>query len=591
MSFDTPVQPVSVSTFYIMFHCCKRLIPYCLILSFTLLAACRDEQKSDLAQTNHPQAIQFNPVEATIADVHAAIVQQHMSCVSIVQSYLDRIAAYDQAGPALHSIISLNPNALKDAQALDDDYQKNHRLKGPLHCVIILPKDNIDTAGMPTTAGAAALANHYPQQDAFIIQQIKSQGGIIIGKANMDEFAFGFTGRSSHRHGGQTKNAYDLRKGPGGSSSGTGTAVSASLALAGIGTDTGGSIRIPAAVQGLVGLRPSLRLISQDGLLPLSPSQDTAGPMCRTVTDCAILLDSLAGFDPSQRAHQRTEFSVSAPMLDNAIQYRARFSVPASYVPAADAALRGKRIGIIRALYAQPNASGVLSEDGALVNQAMERAIERMTQAGAIVQNIEIEDLPYIFENYSSLSKHEFKPAITDYLTGSDSFFQSFQLLRASASSSTALERYAQDAMSAADEADYLKNTVQRGPHVRQVLGRAFNNRAGQRSGDSLPFDVLAYPSMPGLAANLGAIPDTGDANRLSVFSGFPAISLPAASVKSPRSAYPMNINIEFMAREFEEAQLLEIAAAFEKIIPARTVPQHTPALLIANISQSRTQL
>src|SRR5699024_1232360 len=180
----------------------------------------------------------------------------------------------------------------------------------PLYCVPILVKVNINTKDMPTTGGALAFKNNEPVRDAFVVRQLRQAGAIILGKANMDEFAFSYVGKSSV--GGQTKNAYDLTKGPGGSSSGTGTAIAASFAIAGLGTDTGGSIRVPSSLEGLVGIRPSARLVSLSGVMPLAPFQDVVGPMCRTVQDCALLLDAMVGFDSRYMSNQRVRFTFNA---------------------------------------------------------------------------------------------------------------------------------------------------------------------------------------------------------------------------------------------------------------------------------------
>jgi amidase len=538
----------------------------------SLLVACNDDNK------DKTRAFQFNPVEASIADVHQAIQSRQVSCAQIVQSYLDRIQAYDKQGPTLNSIITTNPKALAEAAMLDQAYASNRTLKGGLHCVPVLAKDNIDTQDMPTTAGSPALAQNYAQDDAFIIQRIRAQGGIIIGKANLDEFAFGFTGKSSHPNGGQSKNAYDLSKGPGGSSSGTGTAIAASLAVVGIGTDTGGSIRIPSAVESLVGLRPSLRLVSQDGIIPLAPTQDTAGPMCRKVVDCAILMDALVGYDPSSTSNQRQDIDRLAPLLSSANDYQLMVQQPKTYVPA-NPNLKGKRIAVVTDLLAQPNNNGQLSEDGMLINQAMQQAITQLKAAGAIVEEVQIADLSTILSRYSSLSSYEFKTALTAYLKTTQSVFQSYDDLLNSGLMIASFSNYNRDVNDPQFMLDYAKNTLERTPFVRDRLNAALDHSDLNDQVLGASYDALAYPSMTALAANLGNGPSAGTNNRLSPFSGFPALSMPAARVTSSRSEQPMNVNIEFLAREFDEPTLFDIAAAFERVNPVRTAPVHTPAL------------
>ena len=542
------------------------------------LTACNDSNDDQAVVTPPPLPIPFNPVEATIADVHTSIQTKGATCTQIVQSYLDRIDAYDKKGPTLNSVIAVNPTALQDAKALDDYYAANGKLKGELHCVTVLPKDNIDALGMANTAGSPALVDNLPADDAYIIKKIKENGGIILGKANLDEFAFGFGGKSSHVDGGQTKNVYDLTKGPGGSSAGTGAAINASLAVVGIGTDTGGSIRVPSSVQGLVGLRPSLRLVSLDGIIPLAPTQDTAGPMCRKVVDCAILMNSLAGYDASSSSNQREDFDRLSALVKSDAQYKALVALPESYVPET-ASLKGKRIGIVRALYAQPNNQGVISDDGQLVNAAMDDAIAKMREAGAIVDEIEIDDLANILATYSSLSRYEFKLSLTDYLKTATTIYKSYDQLLASGLMIPTFSAYNTDPTDQSYIDGYKLNTEIRSGHVRGSLVAALENTdlAGKSKGQR--YDALAYPSILGLAAELGSSPSSGTNNRLSPFSGFPALSLPAATVTSSRSTAPMNVNIEFIGREFDEPTLFNIAAAFEKANPVRKAPTTTPEL------------
>jgi len=217
-----------------------------------LLTGCGDSKESDT-----PAAAEFSPVEGTIAQLHAALAAGTTSCEAVVQQYIDRIEAYDRTGPTLNSVISVNDEALTTAREQDAALAAGESMQ-PLQCVTVLLKDNIDTADMPTSAGGLALQHSQPEDDAYIVKRLREQGAIILGKANLDEFAFGYQGSSSV--GGQVKNAYDPTKGPGGSSAGTGAAIAASFAMVGLGTDTGGSIRVPSSLEGLVGLRPSLRL-------------------------------------------------------------------------------------------------------------------------------------------------------------------------------------------------------------------------------------------------------------------------------------------------------------------------------------------
>lgn len=249
-----------------------------------------------LAAASVPSAAQqrFDVTEATIASVHAELDAGRLSCRALVQAYLDRIAAYDKRGPALNAIQTLNPRALAVADSLDA-VQRSAAARGPLHCVPVLLKDQVETKEMRTTYGSALFKDFVPQRDATIVTRLQSAGAIILAKTTMGEFAQRYVGSES----GIIRNAYDPRRNPSGSSGGSATGTAANFGLVGIGEDTGGSVRGPAAVSALVGLRPTLQLVSRFGMMPASPTQDTMGPMTRTVADAAAVLDVIAGYDPN----------------------------------------------------------------------------------------------------------------------------------------------------------------------------------------------------------------------------------------------------------------------------------------------------
>ena len=257
-----------------------------------------------------------------------------LSSHALTQAYLDRIAAVDDAGPRLNAVIELNPDAIKEAEARDAERQAG-RVRGPMHGIPVLIKDNIDTTPMVNSAGSLALANHRPKQDAFVIQRLRDAGAVILGKTNLSEWAnfrslhsvSGWSGR-----GGLTRNPYVLDRSACGSSSGTGSAIAASLAAAGIGTETNGSIICPSSVTGLVGLKPTVGLVSRNGIIPISSSQDTAGPMTRNVADAAVLLAAMVGRDENDRV---TANSVGRAVFDYPLHLNAN-------------GLRGARIGVLR---------------------------------------------------------------------------------------------------------------------------------------------------------------------------------------------------------------------------------------------------
>ncbi|MBX3131893.1 MAG: amidase [Gemmatimonadaceae bacterium] len=299
------------------------------------------------------QQSRFDVTEATIAGVHTELAAGRLSCRALVQAYLDRIAAYDKRGPALNAIQTLHPRALAIADSLDA-VAGSGATRGPLHCVPVLVKDQVETKSMRTTYGSALFKDFVPQRDATIVTRLQDAGAIILAKTTMGEFAQRYVGSGS----GIIRNAYDPRRNPSGSSGGSATGVAANFGLVGIGEDTGGSIRGPAAVSSLVGLRPTLQLVSRHGMMPASPTQDTMGPMTRTVADAAAVLDVIAGYDPKDPI---TAYTVG--------------QVPSSYAHALSTdALRGARIGVLRiprdtALTRTPARDSLLRADTALARR------------------------------------------------------------------------------------------------------------------------------------------------------------------------------------------------------------------------------
>ncbi|WP_409421783.1 amidase family protein [Pseudaeromonas sp. ZJS20] len=536
----------------------------------TLLTGCGDSKDTETVA-------EFAPVEGTIAQLHAALTAGTTSCEAVVQQYLDRIAAYDRTGPTLNSVIAVSDDALTYAREQDDALASGESMQ-PLQCVTVLLKDNIDTADMPTTAGGLALQYSQPEDDAYIVQRLREQGAIILGKANLDEFAFGYQGSSSV--GGQVKNAYDQTKGPGGSSAGTGAAIAASFAMVGLGTDTGGSIRVPSSVEGLVGLRPSLRLVSQDGVVPLAHTQDTAGPMCRTVEDCALVMDALVGYDSASDSGQRNSYEYDASLVASAYEYQQVTGVPASYASGLSAtALKGAHIGVVRALFGDGE-----SEENQAVQAVLEAALAKMTAAGAVVEEVTIPNLDTILSTYKSVSRYEFCNDLTSYLSSwsneLDGHYTSFQEVADSLEYETRNQStftfYGSYCGDQSANTDYQLNLIERPIVVRGALMQALENlsEAGVSQGE--PFDALVYPSILGLAPELGSTPTSGSNNRLSPFSGFPALTLPAGMADTDPA---LPVGIELLGREFDEQTLLNLAYGYEQVAQPRQAPTFTPAL------------
>jgi Asp-tRNA(Asn)/Glu-tRNA(Gln) amidotransferase A subunit family amidase len=240
----------------------------------------------------------YDPLEKSIEELQAAMTAGQTTSAQLVKFYFDRIAAYDQSGPRLNAVLYTNPRAVAEARALDDE-RKKRGPRGPLHGIPVLLKDNFETRDMPTTGGSLALSGAMPKDDAFRVKKLRQAGAVVLGKVNLHELALGLTTVSSL--GGQTLDPYDLLRAPGGSSGGSGVAAAANFAAFTMGTDTSGSIRIPSSHSSIVGLRPTAGLSSRAGIIPISRTQDTGGPMARTVADIALVLDATVGYDPADQ--------------------------------------------------------------------------------------------------------------------------------------------------------------------------------------------------------------------------------------------------------------------------------------------------
>jgi amidase len=330
----------------------NRLTPY----FFSILALVCTVGRGALAQG--PKTISLD--SATVADLNAAFDAGSLTSEQLVQMCLARIHAYDRQGPSLRALITVNPKALDAARQLDAERRTKGR-RSPLHGIPVVLKDNIDTADMPTTAGSIMLEGSVPPDDAFVANRLRDAGAIILGKANMSEFASGIA-RSSL--GGEMKNPHNLTRTPLGSSGGTGISVAAAFVTIGVGTDTGGSIRNPSAATGVVGLKPTHGLISRDGIVPLALTFDTPGPFARNVHDVAVALNVMAGVDPADPATRKSEGHLEADYT----QFLRRD------------ALNGARIGIVRDFTGHdPD-----------VDWAVEAGLGAMRRAGATVLDVRL---------------------------------------------------------------------------------------------------------------------------------------------------------------------------------------------------------
>lgn len=481
----------------------------------------------------------FDVLEKPIDDLQKAMSNGVISARELVEIYLARIAAYDRQGPALNAMTSLNPRALDEAAALDRE-RAGGRVRGALHGIPIVVKDNFDVAGLPTSGGSLALASLMPPDDAFQVKKLRAAGAIIIGKTNLHELASGITTISSY--GGQTRNPYDLRRNPGGSSGGTGAAIAANFAAAGMGSDTCGSIRIPASHNALVGLRGSFGLSSRDGVLPLSHSQDVAGPLARTITDLAILLDATVGADPAD---------ASTTLGDG--------RRPKSYREALrDDAPRNVRIGLLTSLFGDAPED---NEAGAIVR----RAAEQLKKLGAETIDVAVPGLDELLRG-SSVIDAEFKFDFADYLkTIPGAPVQSLGDILAGGLHHAALDGTLRrrNAVESRDTEQYRRARVKRDA-VKHAVHAAMEEHR---------LDALAYPTVRRKPALIGE-PQAGSTCQLSAASGLPALSVPAGFTNDG-----LPIAIELLGRAFDEPKLLGLGYALERSGPVRKPPFSTPAL------------
>ena len=479
---------------------------------------------------------QFDVFEASITEIRDALDEGQVSSMQLVQQYLDRIQAYDKQGPKLNSIVRVNPQALAQAQALDTERERTGS-RGPLHGVPIVVKDNYNTDHMPTTGGSVALANFIPSENAAQVDKLLLAGAIILAKTNLHEYAYGITSIGSLV--GQTRNPYDPRRVPGGSSGGTGAAVAASFAAAGFGSDTCGSIRIPSAFNNLIGLRPSKGLSSIYGILPLSHTQDVAGPLARSAQDLAIILDIVSGYDSR----------------DEATQIMRTAAVPAFMDRLHSANLADLRIGKLQEYFE--------GSDGA-VNTAIEDVLDWYELQGAEIVDVEIPDMEDLIRR-SGLIGHEFKPDINNYL-------DTFSLddgLNLNFIVSKGLYHEAVDGVLSRSNASELDEPAYRmAIAVRSQLRAAIEAVMSEQG-----LNAIAYPTIKRTQVFTGDS-QPGSNCSLSANSGLPALSMPAGFTSNG-----LPVGLELLGGFLQDAELLAIAQTYEAAMSSRRAPSTTPAL------------
>ena len=514
------------------------------------LAAASGEGEAGQSARRKPAARIFELDELTLAALQAGLSSGKFTARSLTENYLARIAEIDRGGPALRSVIETNPDALAIADALDRE-RKQKGARGPLHGIPVLIKDNIDTADrMQTTAGSLALAGLRPVKDAFVIQRLRQAGAVLLGKTNLSEWA---NIRSSHStsgwsgRGGQTKNPYALDRNPCGSSSGSGAAVAANLCSVAIGTETDGSVVCPASANGIVGIKPTLGLLSRTGIIPIAHSQDTAGPMARTVRDAAILLGALAGVDPADSATPASRGKAT------------------DFTPFLDAkGLRGARIGVARKYFGFNDAGDAL----------LERLLGAMKSEGAVI--VDPADLPShgkFDDTELTVLLYELKADLNAYLAGRPGAPPSLKALIEFNEKNREKEMpyFGQDLFVKAEA---------KGPLTDKGYLNALNanRRLARAEGIDAVMDKFKLDAIVAPTAGPAWITDyangdhtVGGSSNAAAVAGYPDVTVPAGFV------FDLPVGISFFGRAWSEPTLLKIAYAFEQLTKARKPPRFFP--------------
>ena len=504
----------------------------------------------------------FQLLEADIHSIQQAFKNGTLSSETLTQAYLDRIDAYDKKGPAINSFIKLNPNAVKQARALDEE-RMSKGSRGLLHGIPIVIKDNYDTKDLPTTGGSVALINNQPEKDSFVVQRLRDAGAVILGKTNLSELALSYGRLGYSSVGGLTLNPYNLKRDASGSSSGSAAAIAANFGVIGTGTDTAGSIRGPANVTGLVGVKPTLGLTSRAGVIPASLSHDVTGPLARTVTDAAIALTIMAGVDKNDpRTLESQEWQVSdyTSFLDKD-------------------ALKETRIGIAR------DEKGGNSE----VDAAMERAIAKLRELGA--KTVDVTYHRPLREAWSEMMgiiiDTEFRDQFEAYLKttpkgvpkdleGVIQISESDKIKNSKTPVNpgriegfkTALKS---EGLASLDFIYIISNKV---PASRNYLRKIYKDN---------DLDAIVFPTMLCPASNrydkedpdyICNVPDPYASCYVGSVTGFPEVTLPMGWTE-----HGLPIGLSFFGLPYSESRLLALAYAYEQATHFRKPPVNTPAL------------
>ncbi|MEW6990111.1 amidase [Colwelliaceae bacterium 6441] len=497
-----------------------------------------------LTTINFSVTAQINE-QATIVELHQQMKSGQLTSESLVNFYLERIQAIDKNGPKLNAVSQLNKHALTQAKQLDKIFQKSG-LVGPLHGIPVLLKDNIDTTdGMANTAGSHALAKNYPNDDAFLVKQLKKAGAIILGKTNLSEWAnFRSTSSSSGWSGlhGQTRNPYDVTASPCGSSSGSGVATAANLATISVGTETDGSVTCPSAINGIVGIKPTLGTVSRDGIIPIAHSQDTAGPMARNVTDAVILLTAMVAADNNDPnvEHSNVNFL--------------------SHLKASG--LKGKRIGIARNLMGYHKA----------LDATFEQAVKDLQAQGAIiVDNTNFENKDQWGDAEYSVLLFEFKHDLNQYLSSTAAG------LPKSLAEIISFNQSHSDIEMPYFEQEIMEMAQEKGDLTSQEYLDALSTAKSATQEEGIDLLLKKYNLDLIIAPTTGPAWKTdwingdhylGAASSAAAISGYPHITVPMGYV------HHLPVGLSFFSGKLQEGVLIEAAYSYEQATQHRKSPK-----------------
>lgn len=508
---------------------------------------------ADASQAPGVGPFTFELDEVTVSDLATRIRQGSLTAERITELYLERIGEIDQRGPTLRSVIEVNPDALAIARSLDVEYRSKGP-RGPLHGIPVLLKDNIDTADkMQTTAGSLALVGEPAGRDSGVAERLRAAGAVLLGKTNLSEWA---NFRSTHSssgwsgRGGQTKNPFALDRNPCGSSSGSGVAISANLCTLAVGTETDGSVVCPAAMCGIVGIKPTLGLISRSGIIPIAHSQDTAGPMARSVRDAALLLGVMAGDDPRDLATQAGTgkvFTDYTQFLDQD-------------------GLKGARIGIARQYF----------NIGPAVTAVMEECIALMRDAGA--QIVDPADLPSYEawrDTETQVLLYEFKADLNAYLAARGTRIKSLEQC-------IAFNRAHREEEMPFFQQELMEQAQQKGPLSEKAYKEALatNRRLSRKGGIDAVVAKFNVDAIVGPTAGPAWLTDWVAGDRIDsgcasppAVAGYPHITVPAGF------KFGLPLGISFFGPAWSEPKLIKFAYAFEQARKARRKPEFLPTV------------